>query len=77
MGREIRYRNYGLYIAREVGAPHHRPHGHFKVRGRRIASIFLETMEVFHEIEPVPEDLLVEARGDQERLLDVWEELNE
>jgi hypothetical protein len=76
MGREIRIRNYGVYVGREVGAQHHRPHAHIKDRGRRIASIFLETLTVYHEVERVPRDLLDAIRDQQERLLEVWEALN-
>jgi hypothetical protein len=76
MVRVLRYRNYGVYVLQERGERHHRPHAHIKLRRRRIASIFLETLEVYHEVEPVAPELLAEITEQQDALLDRWEELN-
>ena len=76
MVRVIRHGNYGVYILDERGAPHHRPHAHIKNRGRRVASVFLETVTLYDEVERVPDDVVEAIRADQERLLDRWEELN-
>jgi hypothetical protein len=76
MVRVLRYRNYGVFVICERGERHHLPHAHIKDRGRRIASVYLETLTVFDEIEPVPGQLLVEIKESQTALLDRWEELN-
>jgi len=73
MGREIHIRNYGVYVGREVGAQHHRAHAHIKHRGRRIASIFLETLTLYHVVERIPRDVLETIREQQDRLLETWE----
>jgi hypothetical protein len=77
MARAIRFGNCGVYVYDERGAPHHRPHAHIKHRGRRIASIFLETLVVFDQVEPVPGELLEEIRAQHEVLIDLWLELND
>jgi hypothetical protein len=76
MVRVVSFRNYGVFVLCERGGRHHRPHGHIKHRGMRIASVYLETLTVFDEVEPVPSDLLDEIARQQELLLDRWEELN-
>jgi hypothetical protein len=77
MARAIRFRNYGVYVFDERGAPHHRPHAHIKHRGSRVASIFLETLVVFDQVDPVPGELLEEIRVQHEVLIDLWLELND
>jgi hypothetical protein len=76
MVRVLHFRNYGVYVIRERGERHHLPHAHIKDRGRRIASVYLETLTVFDEIEPVPAQLVEEINESQAELLDRWEELN-
>jgi hypothetical protein len=77
MGREIRYRNYGVYVPREVGQRHHLPHAHIKNRGRLVASVFLLTLTFYDVVERLPRELVDLIKADQERLLEVWEELND
>jgi len=76
MTRVIQYRNYGVYVNDERGERHHRAHAHIQLRGRRVASVFLETLDYYWEVESVPKELkqLIAAR--QDVLLDCWEELN-
>jgi hypothetical protein len=76
MVRVIHQGNHGVYVLDERGAPHHRPHAHIKNRGRRVASVFLETLDLFNVVERVPDDVVEAIRAGQERLLDRWEELN-
>lgn len=76
MARVLHIRNYGVYVNDERGTQHHLPHAHIKNRGARIASVFLITLTVFNEEEPVPADVLefISTRiGD---LLAEWERLN-
>jgi hypothetical protein len=76
MVRVLHLGNYGVYVLCERGERHHRPHAHIKFRGLRIASVFLDTLDVYDEVEPVPPLLLGEIAEQQEALLGVWEELN-
>ena len=78
MVRVIHFRNYGVYVICERGVQHHRPHAHIKARrGRRVASIYLETLTLFNQVESVPRDLLDTITENQELLLSRWEELND
>jgi hypothetical protein len=77
MGRIIRLRNYGVYVHDERGAPHHRPHAHIQLRGRRIASIYLETLVLFNRTEQLPKDLMKLIAENQDHLLDEWARLND
>jgi hypothetical protein len=77
MARLIRFGNYGVYVPREVGERHHLPHAHIKNRGRRVASVFLLTLEIFDDVEPLPAGLISAIREAQEDLLAAWEELND
>jgi hypothetical protein len=76
MSRIFCLRNYGVYVLDERGSPHHLPHAHVKKRGRRVASVFLLTLEVFHEVEPLPADLVAMIESEQAALLAKWVELN-
>jgi hypothetical protein len=77
MARLIRFGNYGVYVLREVGERHHLPHAHIKNRRRRVASVFLLTLEIFDDIEPLPAGLISAINEAQEPLLAAWEELND
>jgi len=77
MTRAFQFRNYAVYVLDERGQPHHRPHGHVKHRGRRVASVFLETLTIFDESESLPRDLLAKIGDEQEALLGLWTELND
>lgn len=66
-----------MYVNDERGGRHHRAHGHIQMRGRRVASVYLETLEIFDVVEPVPGDVLDRLRDEQETLLTMWEELND
>ena len=77
MARVFSYRNYGVYVLNERGAPHHLPHAHVKHRGRRVASVFLVSLEVFNAIERLPTDLVRMIASEQYALLEAWEELND
>ena len=76
MTRAFRYRDYGVFVYDERGQPHHRAHAHIKKRGQRVASIFLETLDLYHDTERLPRDLKAEIEKRQEDLLDLWQELN-
>lgn len=75
--RAFLFRNFAVYILNERGAQHHRPHAHIKVGKRRVASVFLETLDVYDETERLPKDLLERIRDEQEALVALWIELNE
>lgn len=77
MARVLRFRNYGVYVLREVGQRHHLPHAHIKDRGRRVASVFLLTLEFYDAVETLPADLLNVVRESQEQLLAAWEAMND
>jgi hypothetical protein len=77
MPRAFRFGNYAVYIYDERGAAHHRPHAHIKFRSQRVASVFLETLEVFLALESLPADLIEQLRTHQDSMLDLWTELNE
>ncbi len=76
MVRILHLRNYGVYVADERGERHHSPHAHVKERARRVASLHLVTLEILHQISPVPDDVMELIRGNQELLLEEWEALN-
>lgn len=76
MVRAFQYGNYSVFVFDERGAPHHRPHAHIKLRGRRIASVFLETLEVFIANDELPEGLRDQLRTEQDRMIELWGELN-
>lgn len=67
---------YGVYVYDERGAQHHRAHAHIKKRRTRIASIFLETGELFDLVEPLPQGLYDEILADLESFIARWEALN-
>ena len=68
--------NFAVYVYDERGQPHHLPHAHIKQRRRRVASIFLLSLEVYDSREPLPRDLIREINVRQESLLTLWLELN-
>jgi hypothetical protein len=68
--------NFSVYVFDERGQPHHLPHAHIKQRGRRVASIFLISLEVYDNHEPLPRSLIDEIHVRQEELLGLWLELN-
>jgi hypothetical protein len=76
MPRILTYGNYGVFVYDERGQPHHLPHAHIRNRGRRVASIFLFTLEVFDDIEQLPSGLVGYISEHHEVLLARWEELN-
>ena len=77
MPRVFSYRNYGVYVLDERGAPHHLPHAHIKHRGRRVASVFLVSLEVVNATERLPRDLIEMIESEQAALLEAWRELND
>lgn len=77
MVRVERYRSvYGVYVYDEQGATHHRAHAHIKKRRTRIASIFLETGELYDVVEPLPKGLYEDILADLDRVIAQWEALN-
>jgi hypothetical protein len=77
MVRVFRHKQkWGVYVGREVGERHHLPHAHIQVRGQRVATVFLLTLEYEFVLEELPASLLDEIRERQEVLLDTWEEVN-
>jgi hypothetical protein len=68
--------NFAVYVYDERGQPHHLPHAHIKQRGRQMASIFLLSLQVYDNREPLPADLIEEIQVKQEDLLRLWQELN-
>lgn len=68
--------NFGVYVYAERGQRHHLPHAHIKQGGRRVASIFLLSLEVYDYRDPLPRTLIKAIHGRQEDLLSLWQELN-
>jgi hypothetical protein len=68
--------NFGVYVYDERGLPHHLPHAHIKQGRRRVASIFLLSLEVYDSRQRLPPPLLDLIRKEQESLLTRWVELN-
>jgi hypothetical protein len=68
--------NFAVYVYDERGQPHHLPHAHIKQGPRRVASIFLLSLEVYDNREPLPRALLKAIHERQEELMRVWLELN-
>lgn len=77
MARVILFGAYGVYVTRESGERHHAPHAHIKLRGDRVASVFLITLRYYHVSEPLPKGLMDQIREEQDRLLEVWSQLND
>jgi hypothetical protein len=77
MPRAFLFRNFAVYVVCERGVPHHRPHAHIKVGRRRVASVFLETLDVYDASERLPKGLVDRIRDEQEVLVALWIELNE
>jgi hypothetical protein len=68
---------YAVYVWGERDGRHHRPHAHICVRGTRIATVFLETLDVYDESERIPKELMDEIRARQDELVALWIEVNE
>jgi hypothetical protein len=77
MPRCFQFRNYNVYVLNERGERHHRPHAHIKLRGTRVASIYLETMTIYDNNKPLPKRLVHRLYEEQESMLTLWMELNE
>jgi hypothetical protein len=76
MGRVLSFRNLGVYVYDETGSCHHLPHAHVHHRGRRVASVFLLSLEFFHVVEDLPRGLVAMIRAEQASLLAKWVECN-
>lgn len=72
----FRMGNFGVYVFDERGQPHHFAHAHIKQGKRRVASIFLVTLVVYHDRQPLPRALLEAIRERQGDLMTLWRELN-
>ncbi|HZN75640.1 MAG TPA: DUF4160 domain-containing protein [Micromonosporaceae bacterium] len=72
----LRSGNFAVYVYDERGQRHHLPHAHIKQGQRRVASIFLLSLEVYDNREPLPKALLEAIRAAQEDLMRLWRELN-
>lgn len=68
--------NFRVYVYNERGQPHHLPHAHIKQGGRRVASIFLLSLQIYDHREPLPRALIEMIHEMQEDLLRLWQELN-
>ena len=77
MARVFPFRNYGVYVLDERGAPHHLPHAHVKHRGRQVASVFLVSLKLFNVVEQLPPELVAMIAAKQPALLAKWTELND
>ena len=77
MTRAFGIRNFDVYVLCEHGQPHHHAHAHIELRGTRVASVFLETLEIFDMYEQIPKELVEVIHEKQEELIDLWSELNE
>lgn len=72
----LRVGNFGVYVYAERAAQHHLPHAHIKQGGRRVASVFLVTLEFYDSHERLPPSLVDEVEKAQDDLLNLWVELN-
>lgn len=68
--------NFRVYVYDERGQPHHLPHAHIKQGKRRVASIFLLSLEVYDNRDPLPRSLIKTIHEKQDDLLNLWRELN-
>ncbi len=76
MVRVLHERNYGVYVNDARSEQHHLPHAHILHRRSRIGSVFLWTLEYYMVLEQIPGFLQEAIAENQQRLLEVWEELN-
>jgi hypothetical protein len=76
MVRVLHERNYGVYVNDARSEQHHLPHAHILHRRSRVGSVFLWTLEYYMVLEQIPGFLREAIAENQERLLEVWEELN-
>lgn len=65
-----------MYILRERGQRHHLPHAHIKHGRRRVATVYLLTLNFADQSERLPDDLIAEIRNRQGELIALWTELN-
>ena len=77
MPKCFQYRNYSAYVLRERGERHHLPHAHIKVRGTRVAAVYLTTLTIYDTSERLPKGLIKRLHEEQESMLELWMELNE
>jgi hypothetical protein len=77
MTRAFVFRNFSVYVLRERGGRHHRAHAHIKEGAQRVASVFLETMEMYDVTARIPKQLCERLEEEQEALVALWIELNE
>jgi hypothetical protein len=77
MACAFRFRNYAVYVLCERGAQHHRPHAHIQLGNRRVATVFLETLDIYDGSQRLPKELIDQLREEQESLINMWIELNE
>lgn len=68
--------NFRVYVYAERGQPHHLPHAHIKLGRQRVASIFLLSLEVYDNRDPLPRSLIKAIHENQDDLLNLWRELN-
>ena len=64
------------YGAEPRRSPPPSAHAHI-MRGTRIATVFLETLDVYDESERIPKELMEEMRARQDDLVTLWIEVNE
>ncbi len=77
MTRAIRFGNYGVYVRDERRAQHHQPHAHIKNRGAVVASVYLVTLTIYDQVEPIPRTLVELIEERQIELVDLWARLND
>ena len=77
MARVFRHRGLSVYIGDERAERHHLPHAHIR-RGREVIwTINLFTLEPMHQGPPMPRHLLRKLAEEQDRMIEVWEGLND
>lgn len=77
MARLFRKGNISVYIYREAGGRHHRPHAHVKQGATTIATVYLETLDVVLGSAEVPDSVRDELSARQDEALDMWADLND
>ena len=77
MTRAFAFGNLAVYILDERGAPHHHAHAHIKRKGQRVATVFLATLTLIDQNEPLPKDFLDRLAQEQPNMIELWSQLNE
>ncbi len=77
MTRAIRFGNYGVYVWDERRAQHHLPHAHIKNRDAEVGSIYLFTLTIYDQVEPIPRALVELIEERRIELIDLWARLND